>query len=1707
MPTIAVTNRLAKNVSRHKSMAPRPAPPPRGGRVRRVSLLIDLGGGSVGDHHHVRLLVRRLLSHFSRQRPAPRWCVRFYDSGLSPHAFDAKLRARADERAARHAEEEERERNATDSRVHSWVDEHTRETAGVGSLRVASGKDAGARLGGASEAVRATRYRDFGACDANAAEAFLKHHDEAFELYHEHRSSSHRTHSERRPTDRTQTETRGAETAEERVTAAEISARARATIENLETREEKNRPGFSAFVDESGWFTTLARQMAATLQESGSGNGACGVETHAEQDPLAHDVMLVLARANVAPANVAPNTKKGSTNGPSRAAGPSAVALAAATEEKQRENVARAFKGIEAALRKERTVAHLLRLPFEGFPEDPEDPELASRKEKNASGGFSDVSSASVEKRHSEERSRRTETTENERRAFSLATRSAWRRATALFSGFGGCALPSALVAHAAAHVAPCALMAAAADAAAEALEEREKRGASFPTRDENFNAFSSLALALAHDDDHSGDLAYDLVGDGGAAASARVRVREGALETRSSDFPTKTFPTKTKTRRPTTTRRAAEDSPVPVRRTGTTVSLGVAALVPVGDGENDACVENVAAFSRAPRAANDDLVADGEGDAARETSSRTTVTIEALVALDDDTHSFSATFGETHDDSLVLVPRANDDALGGLAALLALRGVAAVAEVTEWTTAKPATTTLTKSENDASADEEELDVMATQEEVDPEAETPVVANRRVALLRPLFARALSLRFVDGPRKEARARAGTNAFPRREKNARFVSGAGAAACALAAAARLGAAEWGCVESIVEKVEEDDIVGARPMLAPSLADALAADAPDHLAARPFAFASSPEYKPARSRGVLALPPGTHPGGSNPAEGNGDRAASVSGGGETFSPRTDLARPIRLDADVSLADAFAEAANAAPAGTHRWEAWYGDGPGVGASVAERFRVYPRTADSSGVLPDASAFSPLRLPAPAVLKTADVEGSFARVEGSRNADAELAARFDAMVSGRPAPSNALPGADAPASPSTLSRDAADSGDADSGSGSVGKTVLNRGGSREGREAASDTLALALVPAEAAPATYPLAVPDVDAADVDAVAARVAAAYAAVASACLGAPADAPDPDAGEAAAALASKAAAAFACALRRGEGGGEGGDEIAAASSAATKRACDLATRALCVTAKDLRASHSGVAGAAAKAAKRREHLLQAHLRLACAALAPAPPSPSASAKLAKTVAKLVGAVTFLLTPVGAEGVRRFVDRELAPRYAAENGSRNSKLIAAVRAELGVGAGADADAAGATPHAQRGGAAAVFSPAAPARPARAGSEPLHTKPAGARVGGTALPIAQAPLPRIPAAEHLHVSHGDVAASARGAARIGPPAAAAAPGAKGWHPVFRSRATRARRQVTMPDPTRAAAERAREAEREVARHTKVLRERAAAAAALIERDGAIGRSRLRAGVGKRVGGETRLASAGQPGSMPAPRRLAREFGSGNDDASATPLSHSDVDVSFGMDRDPERGTRPRRERASSGGGPGGGARGAASRARRGEFCENEKNAFPLPGGLETPAVARTRAAATPVAARGVNARGGSTWLPHGDGLETPAVARTRVAATPVAARGVNTRDRLPLRRATSRVPGSATTTAATPIVRRVAETPAATARAKRETQEKQEKQVTGRKTSEARVSASKRRAGSGKPGLASFGAMVREGRELAETERGGGAKRARR
>ena len=1638
--------------------------------MRRVSLLIDLGGGSVGDHDHVRLLVRRLLSHFSRQRPAPRWCVRFYDSGLSPHAFDAKLRARADERAARRAEEEERERererNATDSRVHSWVDEHTRETAGVGSLRVASGKDASARLGGASEVARATRYRDFGECDADAAEAFLRHHDEAFALYHDGSSS----HARRRPPPKRARTDGGVETVDATLETAEAEQK---SANGKRLSDEKNRR-----VDESSWFTTLARQMAATLQESGTGNVG-GLET--EEDDKSVGLMIVLARAGVSGTISETNN---ATGGPNAVA---PVALVAAAEEKQRENVARAFKGIEAALRKERTVAHFLRLPFDAEAEA--EAEASAKRESSEivfSGdaddgtaprdlavallapGRSDVSSASGRLRVDDV----TKKAENERRAISVATRSAWRRATALFSGFGGCALPAALVAHAAAHIAPCALMAAAAEATAFALEEREKSGSL-----RGDSAFSALALALSGDD-FSAD-AGDVEDDDAAEPRARVCVREGALET------TGTRPTRL-------SRRAAASVSRPDRATRTT-RLGEATLVRSDERR---------------RAARDGAT----------TTSSFTVTIESLVALDDEHEPTTS----NDDDSFTLVPRAEDDALGGLAALLALRGVAAVAEVTERTRpANPPAEPTTEKVSDAETrSEDELDVMATQEEPSAVAET--VVRRRVALVRPLFARALSLRFVDGPREKENDDVCDADRARGRESARvgFESGADAFARALARiATRLGAADWGCVESIAEDAFSDDAVGTRP--AAALGDDSGFSKPeDHLAARPFAFASSPEYKPVWSRELVsALPFGIEPGAvkEDVFREEGDRAAgdSVSGGGET-----------RVE-DVSLADAFAEAANAAPAGTHRWETWYGDGPGVGAFVLKQMAS---RASRRAAAPPGLPFS-----APCLDGAAENETTI-----KKNADAALAARFDAMVRGLPAPANP-PALGVSASPSG-SRDARSASDTDSFASASRDGEKETDAAGTGIEPVQTTAvdsalvqpgALALVPAETFPATKKVVDVDVDvdfatapssfafldallsaptlrlsgslATNVELVSARVSEAYASAAEACFAVPPDAPDPDAGEVASLLAAKAADAFERAVDLDRVSDpvspRADDDVTDAHAAATRkrRACELATRALCRTAKDLRAKHAGVSGAGAKAKKRREHLLQAHLRFACASLAArahAPPSPSASAKLAKTVAKLVGAVTFLLTPVGVEGVRRFVDRELAPRYA---GQETAKMLAAARAELGVGAADAADQAGGAP---RGAAAggAVFSPAAPVRPARG----THAEPApDALALALAHPPGPGPHPRA-AAEAPHVSGAD-AGAARGAARLGPgpnnpgpPGKAAgqersgANNREGWHPVFRSRATRVHRQVTMPDPARRAAERQREAAREAERRAK---ERAAAAAALIERDGAVGRSRLRDG-GKRKARVSTARLLSSDAMMPAPRRLAVEFGSGNDELPPPSSERRPraADPAADPAKNPPSGTR---------------RRGAAA-----------------PGGLETPARATTT---TSAGGRSVGGRFGSTWLPHGGGLETPAGARTRVAATPVAARGAP---------ATRR---AATTVAATPAnalpvksaavsvsetprfaSRRVAETPALhTTTSPRASKARRLKNGTVEEKAEEthaaveelaetkpRVAAKRTlRAGEKKKstGLASFGAMVREGRE--ETERALGGKRARR
>ena len=65
-------------------------------RVRRVSFLVDLRAGTAKERAQVRLVLRRVLTHLSRQSPAPpRWSFRFYDSALTPQRFDARMTALA----------------------------------------------------------------------------------------------------------------------------------------------------------------------------------------------------------------------------------------------------------------------------------------------------------------------------------------------------------------------------------------------------------------------------------------------------------------------------------------------------------------------------------------------------------------------------------------------------------------------------------------------------------------------------------------------------------------------------------------------------------------------------------------------------------------------------------------------------------------------------------------------------------------------------------------------------------------------------------------------------------------------------------------------------------------------------------------------------------------------------------------------------------------------------------------------------------------------------------------------------------------------------------------------------------------------------------------------------------------------------------------------------------------------------------------------------------------------------------------------------------------------------------------------------------------------------------------------------------------------------------------------------------------------------
>ena len=1394
------------------------------GHTRRVSFLIDLGGGCEEDVSHVRLTVRRLLAHFSRQRPAPRWCVRFYDSGLSPHAFDAKLRARADERATRLAEEEERERerNLNDSRVQSWVDEHTRETAGV-SMRGGGGVGRDANQINRGEVAQNTLYRDFDTCDKDATIEFLKHYDVALSLYHGtdalDEATRLDTHTHRVP----EHSPRGSD-------GAEFTGVKKEKIEKVEKTQTPR-------VDESSWFTTLARQMAVTLQDSSSstsGNAVGKDSKRVEGGDDSFGMMLVLSRVWVcesrvvsADGNVAP------------------VALAAAHEEKQHEKIRTAFRGIETALRKEKVIAHLLRLPF--FPGVEKYADLDDLKGKDDQ----------------------------------RATRCAWRRATALFAGFNGCALPAAFIAHVTRHVPPCQVMAMAADAAAGMLESNSgKQSNSNAPRDgaTDFGDFGVFAKALE---------GHTPVGDGNndVASDNSVQIRL----------------------------RVCNDI--------TAVSLGSAVFTSPG---------------------------------LSKPTSTVTLTVESLVPLEDTFDAGLRECHETDETRVVLVNRRSkpgeSEGVSAFAALLALRRVRALVLV-ESAVTSPTTR--------ADGPEEEIDVMATQED----KEDNVSKTNRYATLTPLFTGALLLRYLEGDDGDASDEKVAPRTPSVLDDALQNS--------WVTTLSKSNGNWGCVESWYDTGEMTRTGRGSDDATTSGKDRCEDPVPKD--DRPFAFASSPEYKPTRAQTLTVHEKPTEP------------------------PKAQ---------EKALPDCVLSAAQAAAPGVHRWERWYGDGPGVELNLAMKITSTLKVQENASD----------------VLCFRDVSNNDAsNSQHPKNQTSVLQERFSAMLAGRPVNPGVLQAVEDNSKNSSSLMDSENEG-----SVSDAAMDVNNDNDMDELENVNDSTALTTVENTSYRSVFE------NLADVEAVRSAATEAYNSVVADIFASSADEPDPDLGAAAAALANDVIAAFDKVLR---------SDIGTQKTKQKQTPHDLATKALCKTAKDLKPTHVST-GPDAKARKRREHLFQAHLRFCCLPSdgdkSESKVSNSSTTKISKNIGKVISAVTFLLTPVGLEGLTLFADRELTPRYGS--GSVSRRVLSGVRAELGVSVAQKGDGNGTDDKNGREtfGGTSVFSPTAPGK-----------------YKGSFVEAATGAMP--PRAEHpTALALVKPSGSAPKTEKVDPKSKLVSnpkQGQKGWHPVFRSRATRVVRQVTMANPMMPPPQKTKEQlakEKEAA----LKKQRAAAATALIERDGANLRNR-RFNTSRRNGPSIVNTDPNGLGSMPAPRRLAAEFGSGN-----TPGSNG---INVASTPAPKRVTV---------------------------------------GGLETPAPS----------CRGgklVGEKFGSTYLPHLGGLETPAAPRSRAAAlqTPNVGgiAGTVTRKRGgagPSGRGASMViaatPARHVVVGATPHgAERIAGTPL----------DKLDGKGGGLGTATtsttrgalALAAAAKKRK-QGKTGLALFGQMVREGREAEENERGG-------
>ena len=262
-------------------------------RVARVSFLVDLGAGSPVDRASVRLLVSRTLAHLARQPRGdpPRWSARFYDSARSPLEFDARLRAATDAASRRLRAREDDELG--DSRLRSWVDQTL--TGGSDGARGRGGRSGARDVVGGGAAPFAigggpVATSDFRACSRDAVYAFVRAYDEAVATYH-----------------------------------ADVSA-------------DKENAGAAAR-DDVAWFTTLARQMAATLQDAAESAGG-GLN---ERD-VASSLVFVLARVD-------DDDDDGNGGGGDDGAAGGGI-----------EGVLGSFKGIEDALRKGNARAHILRL-------------------------------------------------------------------------------------------------------------------------------------------------------------------------------------------------------------------------------------------------------------------------------------------------------------------------------------------------------------------------------------------------------------------------------------------------------------------------------------------------------------------------------------------------------------------------------------------------------------------------------------------------------------------------------------------------------------------------------------------------------------------------------------------------------------------------------------------------------------------------------------------------------------------------------------------------------------------------------------------------------------------------------------------------------------------------------------------------------------------------------------------------------------------------------------------------------------------------------------------------------------------------------------------------------------------------------------------------------------------------------------------------